>query len=119
MLIASVFVSFPSHSRNSPLRRRGSFRLSSRRFMRYSRLMGSPWRTMCLRELCTLRAGSAFKESYQGRTSGELPFIKVSDMNLPSNWRWIQDAANWVSRDDADAMRARGFPEDTIVFAKI
>ncbi|WP_271912029.1 restriction endonuclease subunit S [Vreelandella alkaliphila] len=77
------------------------------------------WEEGRLGDLCKFRGGSAFKEIHQGSQSGELPFIKVSDMNLPGNEIYIQSANNWVSQNDAKAMRAKSFPEGSIVFAKV
>ena len=56
--------------------------------------MMAAWDEATLGELCTLRAGSAFKTHYQGRTSGDYPFIKVSDMNLSENQCRIRKANN-------------------------
>ncbi len=81
--------------------------------------MGGKWRTAALGELCDFRAGSVFKPALQGRSSGQFPFVKVSDMNLPANAVRIQDANNWVSEDDLRELRAKPFPPGTVVFAKI
>jgi hypothetical protein len=59
--------------------------------------MAGNWEEARLGELCDFRAGAVFKPSLQGQTSGEFPFVKVSDMNLPANAVRIQDANNWVS----------------------
>src|SRR5690606_37519545 len=81
--------------------------------------MASEWRTSRLGEVCDFRAGSVFKPTLQGRASGEYPFVKVSDMNLPANAVRIQDANNWVSSEDLADLRAKPFPPGTVVFAKI
>lgn len=81
--------------------------------------MASEWRTVALGELCEFRAGSVFKPALQGKSSGEFPFVKVSDMNLPANAVRIQDANNWVSEDDVRELRAKPLPPGTVVFAKI
>jgi type I restriction enzyme S subunit len=60
-----------------------------------------------------------FKPSLQGRKFGEIPFVKVSDMNLPRNARWIEDANNWVAREDLAEIGGRPLPPGTVVFAKI
>jgi type I restriction enzyme S subunit len=81
--------------------------------------MAGEWTTASLGELCDFRAGSVFKPSLQGRSSGEFPFVKVSDMNLPANAVRIQDANNWVSAADLTELRAKPFPPGTVIFAKI
>lgn len=81
--------------------------------------MAGEWRTSRLGELCEFRAGSVFKPMLQGKASGEYPFVKVSDMNLPENAVRIQGANNWVSCEDVAELRAKPFPPGTVVFAKI
>lgn len=77
------------------------------------------WREHELGEIVTFKGGCGFKESYQGKTTGEWPFIKVSDMNLPGNEQEIFHSQNWVDRPDAKAMRASPMPARAIVFAKV
>lgn len=72
-----------------------------------------------LGELCTFKGGSAFKEEYQGHSEGDLPFIKVSDMNLRGNEKYIGYANNWLTDQAAKELKAKAFPKDTIVFAKV
>lgn len=81
--------------------------------------MGNEWKPTTLGEICDFRAGSVFKPDLQGRSSGEYPFVKVSDMNLPANATHIQDANNWVSEDDVKELRAKPLPPGAVVFAKI
>ena len=77
------------------------------------------WEVKTLGELCTLRAGSAFRKASQGKQTGKYPFIKVSDMNLSGNSRVMLYAVNWVDDEDLEKLRAKPFPRDSIVFAKI
>ena len=77
------------------------------------------WEVKALEELCTFRAGSAFRKASQGKLSGRYPFIKVRDMNLAGNSLGILDANNWVDEDDLSQLKAKPFPSDTSVFAKI
>ncbi|QWZ93987.1 restriction endonuclease subunit S [Aeromonas sp. FDAARGOS 1411] len=72
-----------------------------------------------LGELCTFKGGSAFKEEYQGHSEGDLPFIKVSDMNLRGNEKYIDYANNWLTNQAAKELKAKAFPKNTIVFAKV
>ena len=72
-----------------------------------------------LGDLCLFKGGSGFKEVYQGETQGELPFIKVSDMNLVSNTKFIKEANNWLSKKVADSIKAKQFPSGSVVFAKV
>ena len=63
--------------------------------------------------------GSGFPKQYQGNSTGEIPFLKVSDMNLPGNEREITVANNWVSPEVLKSMKARAHPAGTIIFPKI
>jgi type I restriction enzyme S subunit len=72
-----------------------------------------------LGDLCVLKGGSAFKEIYQGNTSGDIPFIKVSDMNLPLNKKLINEANNWIKKDVVQQIKAKIFSKGAVVFAKV
>lgn len=72
-----------------------------------------------LSEFCFLKGGSGFPERYQGSPEGEIPFIKVSDMNSPGNERFITTAHHYISLSDAKLLNAAVFNAGTIVFAKV
>ena len=84
-----------------------------------SQCQDSEWVPMTLGELCVFRGGSVFPLASQGRTVGDYPFIKVSDMNLSANGVRIQAANNWVSENDLHDLGAQLLPPGTVVFAKI
>lgn len=77
----------------------------------------SEWTQTALGKLCKFQAGDAFPKDRQGLVVGEYPFIKVSDMNLPGNERFIQKSNNWIQK--ADASKYRLHPPGSVVFAKI
>lgn len=79
----------------------------------------SSWGTTTLGELCLLQGGTVFPKDLQGLSKGDIPFIKVADMNLPRNGLRILDSRNWVSADVARLLRARCAPVGSVVFAKI
>ncbi len=81
--------------------------------------MGGEWTKALLGDICQLKAGGAFKKELQGNSHGELPFIKVSDMNLAGNELYIKNANNWVSKETAKNIRAPIHPAGSVVFAKI
>lgn len=81
--------------------------------------MVSEWGQYSLGELCEFRGGAVFKPHLQGNVSGEIPFVKVSDMNLPSNSVRILEANNWVSRSQLKELKAKPLPPGAVVFAKI
>ncbi len=77
----------------------------------------SEWTETALGNLCKFQAGDVFPKDQQGVEVGEYPFIKVSDMNLPGNERFIQNSNNWIKK--ADASNYRLHPPGSVVFAKI
>ena len=77
------------------------------------------WGVKALGELCSFRAGSVFPRASQGEGFGTYPFIKVSDMNRPGNSFAILESANWVEYEDLSRLKAKPFPRNTTVFAKI
>lgn len=93
----------------------GKKRLLDKNGVRFS----GEWKHGRLGELCTLKGGSAFKEEYQGLSEGDLPFVKVSDMNLKGNDKYIIHANNWIANETAKLIKAQAFPKDAIVFAKV
>ncbi|MEY8832853.1 restriction endonuclease subunit S [Phaeobacter italicus] len=77
------------------------------------------WDKRPLSEICKFAGGSAFKKDDQGYEHGEVPFIKVSDMNLTNNERFILSANNYVDLSDQPRMKFKLHPEGAIVLAKI
>ena len=79
----------------------------------------SEWKLTTLGDIAELRAGSVFPLALQGRTTGDYPFIKVSDLNLPINAICIRGANHWVDETDLRIIKARPIPKGATVFAKI
>jgi type I restriction enzyme S subunit len=77
------------------------------------------WEEVALGDVCVFRGGSGFKEEYQGQTHGEFPFIKVSDLTLPENGKYIVTSNNWVSDTVLQKLKANLQPEGSTVFAKV
>lgn len=72
-----------------------------------------------LGEVCTFRGGNGFRETHQGQTTGDHPFIKVSDLTLDGNEKYISTAQNWVSAAALNELRATLQPAGAVVFAKV
>lgn len=91
----------------------------------FHKMFGEPdrnprgWPVVPLKQLGTPWSGGAFPLDEQGHLSGEIPFIKVSDMNLPGNERFILNANHWVSRETLARLGVKPAPQKTIVFPKI
>ncbi len=72
-----------------------------------------------LGDLCQFKAGDAFKRQFQGRKTGDYPFIKVSDMNVNGNEISMTRSENWVDQGDVANNRYRLHEAGSVVFAKI
>lgn len=79
----------------------------------------SGWQHTTLGALCRFVGGQGFPPEYQGLSHGDVPFIKVSDMELPPNGRRITTANNWLTGESLAAGRFKPQPSGAIVFAKI
>jgi type I restriction enzyme, S subunit len=77
------------------------------------------WDSRVLGDLCKFRGGNAFPQSMQGRSAGDLPFIKVSDLADPGNETHITGARHWVDKCDLGLLKAKPFVMGAVVFAKI
>jgi type I restriction enzyme S subunit len=77
------------------------------------------WEAVTLGAVCVFKGGSGFKESFQGTESGEHPFIKVSDLNLPGNEKYVLHSNNWVSAAELKLLKATLQPIGATVFAKV
>ena len=77
------------------------------------------WRAVPLIALGAWAIGSGFPKTEQGSESGPHFFLKVSDMNLPGNEKYITTANNFIDDDAARRMRAKIHPAGTIIFPKI
>lgn len=87
--------------------------------MRDLEFQATDWPDITLGEVCTFRGGNGFKESHQGQSNGDYPFIKVSDLTLKGNEKYITTAQNWVCEDVLRELRATLQPVGAVVFAKV
>ena len=79
----------------------------------------SHWNDLPLKRIATFRSGAGFPLQEQGQQDLELPFYKVSDMNLPGNEKTMKTENNSVSRSTAAKLSAYIFPQGTIIFPKV
>ncbi len=77
------------------------------------------WRAVPLIALGSWAIGSGFPKNEQGSESGQYFFLKVSDMNLPGNEKYIATSNNSIDDEAARRMRANIHPAGTIIFPKI
>ncbi len=79
----------------------------------------SKWGVAPLKRVARLRSGAGFPVNRQGHPGEELPFFRVSDMNLPQNLDWLATCESTVSRAEAADLGAVVFDRETIVFPKV
>ena len=72
-----------------------------------------------IKELASVESGFGFPLTYQGRADGEIPFLKVSDMNRTGNEVRIVSWNNSISRDTLRELKAKAFPAGTVIFPKV
>jgi type I restriction enzyme S subunit len=77
------------------------------------------WSAVPLIALGEWAIGSGFPKNEQGETDGPYFFLKVSDMNLPENEKFVTTANNTIDDEAAKRMRAAIHPPGTIIFPKI
>ena len=77
------------------------------------------WQRVRLGDVADVKGGAGFPPARQGRTSGDYPFIKVSDMTLKGNETYIRLANNYVDEQDVADLGAVVFPSGTVVFPKV
>jgi len=77
------------------------------------------WHDGVLGDLCRFAGGQGFSPEHQGLASGDLPFIKVSDMETVGNERHIVRSNNWVTDETAKRAKFKVQPRGASVFAKI
>ena len=96
----------------------GEYNLSGEQY-RESRIIPQTFPMVAIREVARVESGFRFPTEFQGQRSGDIPFLKVSDMNLPGNEAQIVSWNNAVSRDVVQELKAKVLPRGTIVFPKI
>ena len=67
----------------------------------------------------TFLGGSGFPIDAQGESTGDIPFYKVSDTNIPGNEKYLAAANNYISFDVAKSLGARIAPSGGIMFPKV
>jgi|HubBroStandDraft_6_1064221.scaffolds.fasta_scaffold136488_2 type I restriction enzyme S subunit len=77
------------------------------------------WCAVPLIALGSWAIGSGFPKNEQGLETGPHFFLKVSDMNLPGNEKYVTTSNNFIDDDAARRMRAKIHPPGTIIFPKI
>ena len=79
----------------------------------------STWPMVQIGDVSSVESGFGFPKRYQGEVDQAIPFLKVSDMNLPGNEDKIEFWNNTVSCEILQELKARAFPSGTVIFPKI
>ena len=66
-------------------------------------------------DICTLKSGTSLGEDLLF-DDGAFPYIKVSDMNLPGNEKYIVTANSYVNHNISEKML---FPKGTVLFPSL
>ena len=77
------------------------------------------WQTVSLGEVSTVGSGAGFPIADQGRDTGDYPFYKVGDMNLPGNEEAMASSRNYIDEATRSRLRATAFPPGAVIFPKI
>ena len=96
----------------------GDYNLSGERY-RENGVRASSYPLVAIQDVAEVASGFGFPLDQQGKSDQEIPFLKVSDMNLPGNEIWITSWNNTVSRKVLQQLRAKSFPKGTVIFPKI
>ena len=77
------------------------------------------WQTVSLSEVSTVGSGAGFPIADQGRDTGDYPFYKVGDMNLPGNEEAMSSSRNYIDEATRSRLRATAFSPGAVIFPKI
>ena len=77
------------------------------------------WPMMPIKTVASVESGFGFPTTYQGTPDGDIPFLKVSDMNLQGNEVRIVSWNNAISTSTLQKLKAKVFPPRTVIFPKI
>lgn len=81
----------------------------------------SSWTFGSLDDVTEIQAGYGFPPELQGRLDGDLPFFKVGDISRAAQAArvYLDAAEHYISRAEAEAIKADPVPAGAVVFAKI
>lgn len=77
------------------------------------------WPMLPISHIASVANGFRFPLHQQGFIDDGIPFLKVSDMNLPGNENRMVVWNNAVSRETLRELKARTYPAGTVIFPKV
>src|SRR5258708_6786589 len=81
--------------------------------------MKKGWITTPLSDVGVVQSGAGFPGRYQGQADREIPFYKVSDMNIAGNEREMIHENNSITEKVRRELGAFLFPKGSTIFPKI
>lgn len=75
------------------------------------------WKNYKISDLGVFKSGYAFKEKYQGHLEYDIPFFKVSDLNL--NLKYMEKSQNTVNEEMCAEMKCKILDKPSIIIAKL
>ncbi|MGD0842611.1 MAG: restriction endonuclease subunit S [Candidatus Acidiferrales bacterium] len=81
--------------------------------------MKNGWIRTPLSEVAAVQSGAGFPDRYQGHADREIPFYKVSDMNIAGNEHEMVYENNSITEEVRRKLRAFLFPKGSTIFPKI
>jgi len=81
--------------------------------------MKKGWETTQLSTVAAVQSGAGFPDRYQNQPDGDIPFYKVSDMNLAGNEREMVCENNSITEEARRELGAFLFPQGSTIFPKI
>lgn len=75
------------------------------------------WEITKLKYIFDIIGGNGFPEMLQGKTAGDYPFCKVSDINSDKNY--VDTANNYITKEIAESKNFNIIPRYSILIAKI
>ncbi|WP_158860985.1 restriction endonuclease subunit S [Lunatibacter salilacus] len=79
------------------------------------------WEIVIISDVAEIISGIGFPKDLQGKTKGKFPFYKVGDISrsVKSGRKFLENAESYIDEDEKKFLKAKEFPKNTIVFAKI
>ncbi len=75
------------------------------------------WSALRLKFICNFQSGDGFPDNLQGNDFGDIPFLKVSDIN--GEEKNVDSASNYVSQTTGQTMHWHLVKQNSILMAKI
>jgi type I restriction enzyme S subunit len=82
-------------------------------------LIPDSWETVRLGDVARIVSGKSFPRDYQEGHAGSRAVIKVEDMNLPGNDKYIEEVTNRVTDEVLDELSKNIFPENTVIHPRV